>query len=167
MNIASFARVYAALWALTLLAAAAVSAHAPLAAAVRAGLGFDLQPRAGTAAEAVDIATTNLRVVGGLVLAAVAVSASPAMRRVADPVVVLVCAANAALVGVAIGAYGGAAIRWLPHLPLEWAALASAVTLYCGARTSPRRPTAVVLHVVVGAVFVVAAAAVEVFLTPQ
>ena len=74
---------------------------------------------------------------------------------------------NALLVGTAVGAYGVSAMRWLPHLPLEWAALAVAAAAYVDSRSGPARFSEALRTVVLAALLVGAAAAAEVYLTPQ
>lgn len=84
-----------------------------------------------------------------------------------DLLVAAVVLGNAALVGVAFGAYGARAVPWLVHLPVEWAALGTALALYLTARRRPVGRQIVVRSAVAIAVLVAAAAVTETYLTPQ
>ena len=165
MGTPALTRAYAALWLATAAAAAAVATAPGAAGAVRSALRFDPRPRRGTLGDAIDIASTNARVAATLLAASVAVAAAPAVRHAFDIVVAVVTAGNTAVVGAAIGAYGAEALRWLPHLPLEWAALAGALAVYLRARLTGCQPgwcvAATVLALLGGA------AGTEVYLTPQ
>ncbi len=158
---------HGALWAATALPALAVAALPGAPAAARAALGFSLAPPPPSLAETIGIATTNARVAGAILLAAVAVASAPAIRRLLDAMLVLVLTPNAVLVGVALGAYGAAAIPFLVHLPLEWIAIGNAVSAYLRARRGGDRLRPVAADVLrIGAVLA-AAAWVEVWLTPR
>jgi len=136
-----FARAYAALWALTAAPAALIAVVPKAAHTAQAHLNFAFAPADGTPAEALDILLTNGRVLAAITLAAWAAGRSGALRPMLDASVALTAALNVALVGVAIGAYGPRALAWLPHLPLEWAALACALAAY-----TQHRRTAQPLH---------------------
>jgi len=142
----------------TLVPATVVAATPGLAASARTALGFTLQPTPPSLNEAASIALANARVAGAILICAYAVARCPPARRLLDPLVVLIVLSNAALVGVALGAYGTRALPWLVHLPLEWTAFGLALTRYLAPRPKGRAAIAFLL---------VAAAAVEVRLTPQ
>lgn len=132
-----FTVALAAMWAATAVPAAAVAAVPGAAAAARDALRFQLVPAAGSAAELLDIAATNGRVVLAIALGAWSASRLPALRPVVDLVAATVVLANAALVGIAAGAYGTRAMPWLVHLPLEWAAIALVAGLHRLGRAQP------------------------------
>lgn len=157
-------RVHLALWAATLSPAAIVFPSPQLAQGIRTALGFRLEPTPGTLIEALNILGTNARVTATLFLAAVAVTGLPQLRPALDAFVAVLVLGNAALVGVAIGAYGTAALPWLVHLPLEWAALGTAASAYACARAGPAR---FAVRTPATALLLVAAAATETYLTPQ
>lgn len=154
------------MWAATLIPAAAVAALPTVAASIRARFLFRFDATSGTLLEVASIAGANARVLGAVLVAAVAVRAGVA-RRLLDVVAAAVVLGNAAFVGMALGAYGDRALPWLVHLPLEWAALATALAVYLAAR---RRPIGLDPILLVGAGLaglVVAAAFTESYLTPQ
>jgi len=132
----------AALWGLTILAALFVAATPALAANVRDMLALPLTATPGSAGEALDILTTNARVLGAIALAALSARHARPLVPALDLLVVTLAAGNATLVGAAIGAHGPPAAPWLAHLPIEWAALATGLTGYCQAR----RPTHLPAH---------------------
>jgi hypothetical protein len=77
---------------------------------------------------------TNGRLLVVLALAAVLVGVVPAWRLPLDILVVALALLNTTAVGSAIGAGRGTVALSLPHLPLEWAALATGLALYLSAR---------------------------------
>lgn len=133
-----------ALWGTTLLAALVVAATPALAANVRDMLALPLTATPGSAGEALDILTTNARVLGAIALAALSARHARPLAPALDLLVVTLAAGNVTLVGAAIGAHGPPAAPWLAHLPLEWAALATGLTAYRQAR----RPTLLQTHTV-------------------
>jgi hypothetical protein len=146
------------LWLATLAPAATVAVTPGAAATARSALNFPLQPSPPSLNEAAQIALTNARVTGAILLAAFTVTRCHRARALLDVALLAVVAPNAVMVGVALGAYGPSGLPWLVHLPLEWAALATALTAYVTARrrTLPardqaRRAAAVGVLVVVGA----------------
>jgi hypothetical protein len=134
------------LWVATLTAAALTSCIPGAAACVRVVLAFTLTPHGGSPREVAEIAGTNLRVVIGLHVTAVLPYRAPRMLMIA------LLLANATAVGAAAAAYASGSLRYLVHLPLEWAAFGRAAT---GARL----PAALA--------FLVLAAIAESYLTPQ
>ena len=156
-----------ALWAVTLAPAAIVHASPDLAHDIRTALAFRLEPTPGTLDDALGILGTNARVTAALLLAAVAVAGLAPLRPVLDVFVITIVVANAALVGIATGAYGPAALPWLVHLPLEWAALGTAAAEYTRARAGPLRPRHVARSAGVTALLLILAAVSETYLTPQ
>jgi hypothetical protein len=79
------------------------------------------------------------------------------LRHVADAVLASCIGINTLLVGAAIGAYGPALLRYIPQLPLEWAALAVGASAWLLLRRKPITVTqglavaAATLGVVIGA----------------
>ena len=90
-----------------------------------------------------------------------------ALRAGIDTLLALVVAANVALVGAALGAYGTRmALAMLPHGPLELAAFATALALYLDARRGPLAIHTVLAVAGGSAGALTAAALAEVFLVP-
>ena len=83
-----------------------------------------------------------------------------------DALVALGLAVNAGLVGLALGAYGSALLPWLPHVPLEWAALAIGLAAYLRARRLAPRVRDVASAGALAVVPLVLAAAIEAWATP-
>ena len=156
--------VHVALWGATVVPAAVVHASPELAHDVRTALAFRFEPRPGTLNEALGILGTNARVTATLLLAAFAVTRAPVVRPALDALVAVVVLTNATVVGVAIGAYGKAALPWLVHLPVEWGALATATAAYARSRAGPARVRESAART---AALLVIAALIEAYLTPQ
>jgi hypothetical protein len=72
-----------------------------------------------------------------LLLGRMRARARPATRALADAMIVLCALANALPVGIALGGYGSALLAYLPHLPLEWAALALGYASWLAEREDP------------------------------
>lgn len=152
------------LWLATLLAGLLVAVVPGAAPAVRNAFAFRLDiASSGTWNEAVGYFTTNIRVLGAVLLAAWARMRIGVLARVLDIAVVTLVTANVGLVGAAVGAYGVAALPWLTHLPLEWAALATVVRCYVLAGSAKLTALVYGRHGVIGAVALAAAAAAETF----
>jgi hypothetical protein len=147
-------RAVGLLWGATAAGALTIALTPGAAGATRHALQFELAAHRGTPTELVGIFATNLRLVVLLALTAVA------RRRHRCIAIALagVAIANALLVGAAAGAYGPAALPYLVHLPLEWAAFASALALTTH-RDGRRLSLATLLLLV--------AALCETYLTPQ
>jgi len=164
--------VYAALWTTTALAAAAVALAPGLAAHARAslrGLGMDLHPHAATLhALLVTRLARNMAIAAAPTeWAAIGAGRSRRWRRVVDAILTATLLTDAGLVGVALGAYGVRLVAWLPHLPLEWAALAVGVLPWLAARRGQRRRVDLLAPLAVCFVLLLAAACVETWLTPH
>lgn len=164
--------VYAALWATTALAAVVVALAPGVAAHARAtlrGLGLDLHPHAATlhALLLTRLARNMAIAAAPSEWAAIGAARSRWWRRVADAVLTGTLATDAALVGVALGAYGARLLAWLPHLPLEWAALAVGVLPWLAARRGQRRRVDLLAPLAACFVLLLAAACVETWLTPH
>jgi hypothetical protein len=120
------------LWATT---AAAALLVLPARPAVRSWLALRLAPHhAATLGDASAIALHNATAAALPLACALAAPASRALRRLADGAVLALLGLNAAIAGAALGAYGPAILRYLPHLPGEWTALALAAGAWGAAR---------------------------------
>jgi hypothetical protein len=125
---AAWLSAYAAVWAVTLTAAALVAlAGRPLEVPVRRLLRLALtahgNPSPG-AAHVLALATHNIPIASWpLLLGAIGAHRSRPARRVADSLVAAHIALNALPVGAALGAYGAALLPYVPQLPVEWAGL--------------------------------------------
>ena len=154
--------------------AAAVAAAAGIAVAAagladdaRAQLQFDFTGIQRTPAAVVEIALHNLRLAAGVLLcAALVLSLGRHARHAVSALLATVLALNAAAVGIALAAYGGrllAATRL--HLPLELAGLTLAGGAYVQALRQPLRPLELTLVGASCLALLLAAAAVESYLT--
>lgn len=155
------------LWTATLVPAAIVAAIPDAASRLRSILAFELQPSRGTIAEASAIAGQNGRLVLAVLLAAVVARHTARLRPLIEVPIVAVVGGNAALVGLALSAYGARGLPWLVHLPLEWAAIGNAASRYLADRHTRSSLSAVARAAVTSLALLVAASVVEVFLTPQ
>jgi hypothetical protein len=128
-----------ALGAAALAGASALLVWAPGAGAqVRQLLGFGFSGPARDPQAALEIAATNLRLVGACLLGAWAVGRRPELRLACDAALGLLLALNAAAVGVALGAYGTQMLQAVAlHGPLELAAFAWGGGAYLAARRDP------------------------------
>ena len=129
--------VAAAVLALTLLGA--------LASALVPQLGPTARPHPtlhGTLSEALRIFTLNGRLlIVPLLLVATRWSTGRLSRRAGDLIVGALLVVNPVSVGLALGRYPVSLLRYLPHLPIEYAALTVAVTAWVTSRLrGPGRP---------------------------
>lgn len=164
--------IYAALWTTTALAAAAVALTPGLARDARAslhGLGLDLRPHAATlhALLLTRLARNMAIAAAPTEWAAIGAGRCPRCRRVIDAILTATLLTDAAFVGVALGAFGVRLVAWLPHLPLEWAALAVGVLPWLAARRGQQRRVDLLAPLAVCFVLLLAAACVETWLTPH
>jgi hypothetical protein len=126
-----------------------------------------LHPSPGAIAS---ILLNNLRVLAApFILAGARFGATRVSRFTGDAIVATILAGNAIAVGLALGRWRGALIPFIPQLPIEYLAAATAAAVWIEARrpaSSPARRTAVTsAAVTIG--LVAAAAAIEVLLTPH
>jgi hypothetical protein len=122
----------------------------------------------GSLSDWLGILSTNLRALAvPFILAALRFPATRLGRTIGDAVVAALIAFSTLSVGVAIGRWGGRLIVYLPHLPLEWAALSLALAAWLLIRTgrAPRR--LLVEFAVAIVVLLVGAASLETWATPQ
>jgi hypothetical protein len=135
----------AALVAGALLGAAALVALAVIVAGragAREALAFSFPELPRTAGEALGILLNNLRVLAGVLLAALvgraAATAFPPLVYVCDGALALATLVHVVLIGAGIAAYGDRMVAaLLPHGPLELAAFALALGLYVRVRRHP------------------------------
>jgi hypothetical protein len=156
------ALIYAGLWAVTA-AGALLGALAP--ALAPGGPPHPTLRPTPTAAAA--IVAQNCRVLAApFLLAAARFNRTAWSRLLGDVVVTGIVAGNALLVGLALGRWQGRLLRYLPHLPLEYLAAATAAS---GWTSSRRHADARQLcsRAAVTVVLLFAAAAAEVLLTPH
>lgn len=145
----------AALLAITAGVATIVAVVPGAAPGVRASLHFALTGHAGSLHEAVAILTANLRVAA---VPFVAMLGRGRVRRALQVAAASMMLINAAVIGLAAGAYGIAGLRFLVHVPLELCAL--------GVALAATRETAAMSGVTAVALLC-AAAGVETYVTPQ
>ncbi|MGH2944673.1 MAG: stage II sporulation protein M [Solirubrobacteraceae bacterium] len=124
---------------LVIVCGAASVALTGLADDVRRALRFDFAGVDETPAAALQIALHNARLAAAALLCALVVPRlAQRARLLADVVLATVLAANASLVGLALGAYGGRVAAAIAlHLPIEFAALSLAGGAYM---STSRRP---------------------------
>lgn len=174
------APVDAALAAAAVLAVVAVAAlvtAAACAGAVRDALDFGFGGVPRTLGEAGAVFLHNARLMGAVAAGVLVVQAprferadgslgrgGTFLRTVADIVLALAVAVNAAVVGAALGAYGERMWRAvLPHAPLELAAYACALALYLRARDARLAPRPALTLAASALALLALAALVEVF----
>lgn len=157
---------YGLLWLGTLLAALLAL---PLAGQLRGvfAFRFALAP-SGTASMAALIATNNLREAAiPLLFAALKTGGRRRPVILGDVVVGASLAVNVALGGLALGAYGIRLLPYLPQWPLEWGALALALTGWRRARNGRRDPCELALLAIATAILLCLAALIETYAVPQ
>lgn len=145
----------AGLLAITAGVATIVAVVPGAAFSVRTSLHFALTGHAGSLHEAAAILTTNLRVAA---VPFVAMLGRGPVRTALQFAAATMVLTNAAVIGLAAGAYGIAGLPFLVHVPLELCAL--------GAALAATRDTAAISGVTAVALLC-AAAGVETFVTPQ
>jgi hypothetical protein len=120
---------------------------------------------------AASIFATNLRVaVVPFILIALRFQAGRASRLIADVLLAGVLGGNAVLVGLALGRWQDRLVPYLPHLPIEYLAIAAAAGAWLDARRHPDRPAApraIAGYAALAVVLLMIAAAVEVLATPH
>jgi len=119
----------------------------------------------GRPAEALDVWLTNLAVLSVPILFTGAAGGRPGPWRTAgDLVLVVVASLNALVVGVALGHFGGRLLPYLPHLPIEAAALAVSASTWISGRS---QRVGLIRPFLAVAGLAALGAAVEVFATPR
>jgi hypothetical protein len=158
-------RIYGLLWFLTALAAAITELVAGAATLTRGALHLPEAPAAHRGLTTVVVLAIHNGVVAGYpaALTRLGLNRRGVTRLAFGAVVAAGIAANAVLVGAALGAYGGRLLPFLAQLPVEWLALAAgAAAWFRAARSEPHLRGIAVLV----AASVAAAALLEVYATP-
>jgi len=157
----------AALWALTgALTAAGVLLGVLVPSSAPAGI-----PHAtltGTPDEALSIFVHNMRVLAApLILAAARWGTGRTTRAIGDAVVAATLLANPLLVGAALGRHGTELVPYLPHLPLEWAALSVATGAWLAARRLRLAAHTLVAYAAIATTLAIVAAVLETVAIPH
>ena len=161
-----FVGALVALWLTTLGVAALVAVTPGAGEAARSALAFELRPRPGSLEETLQIAVSNARVMSLIFVVAIVARSLPSTRPTGVAAAWTIALVNVVLVAAAIGAYPGAAVRWLPHVPFEWAGLAVALAAFREESDAPRLRVEV-RRAAIATALLVLGAGVEVYLTPQ
>lgn len=146
-----------------------------VAAAARSLSPLALQPSTANGAQALSLFVHNLRVVALPLFSAAALSGlrchlgvRDTLRGLLDAVLCLSLLGNVTLLALSLAGYGLSRLApWLPHLPVEFAALAIALDVYLTARRPGALSTRLLLVAAVACVVALALAAViETYATP-
>jgi len=130
-------RTAAAVLALMALAAAAAASSPAAARELWAEAPHPVL--AGNLGEVADVLLTNLPALFvPLLLAATLAGQGQAWRLLGDLITAAIMVANAALLGAALGSWGERLLPYLPHLPLELAALTCSSAAWWSRREHPR-----------------------------
>lgn len=157
----------AAVVAAVVVAATIASAVVGLLVPTLAPSGSPTPTLQGTVGEALSIFINNARVLA-VPLGLTAVGWTVGRTRiVGDAVVAGLAAASVVPVGLAIGDHGRELAPYLPHLPIEWAALSVAVAAWVAHRGRAATPRTLVPYVLATVVLVALAAAVETAAIPH
>ncbi|MDW5595924.1 hypothetical protein VSS74_16365 [Conexibacter stalactiti] len=167
----TFIAAYAALWLCTLTSAVVFAMLTPfnLLADLWIGTRLTLYPHTVPSTElVVSTAAHNVRVaIWPLVAIAFGAARDKELRALGSTLIAVFLFMNATIVGAAIGIGRSALVPFLPHLPLEWAALAlvaTAWTLACQREPARGRLLAVTAGFLA---LIVAAAVLEVYAVPH
>lgn len=159
------ALAYALLWSATFTAALIVI---PFRSPVRSLLRLRMAPTPPQLGDALTIALHNLRVAAIPLLLAVAGAGQHRRLRIAgDLIVASSLVANAALGGLALGAYGDRIVAYLPHMPAEWAGLAAGAASWLLARERPPKRAELLGLTATCGVTLLIGALLETYATPQ
>jgi hypothetical protein len=162
------ARTSLAVWTLTAAAALITTALPPVGALARHELRLALVPAsAPPATRMLNVALTNAFAAGWPLLLALLDGPQRAIRLVHRALLAGWLVVNVIPVGAAIGAYGTRILPYLPHLPLEWTAIALALAGYLHARERQAPGRALLAPALGLAVVLIAAAALETYATPH
>lgn len=133
----TLARVYAALWAVLVAAWATASAVPGVAASVRSGLDLEMADVPSPALGVAVVLVAHNASIALWPLAAIAVDLHRwRLARLLDLFLLGTLVANAAIIGMAIAAYGARLLPFVPHLPLELLGLALPASAWAAARRS-------------------------------
>jgi hypothetical protein len=160
--------IYIGLWLVVLGASLGCRLVPGAPAAAREALALALDGGgAHTFATAVALGLHNAAVAGWpLALAALGLRDNRWTRSAVDLAVVATVAANAGLVGVALGAYGVRLIPYLIQLPVEFAAVALGAAAWFGTRQGKSDKLELTRTALLLVFSVLLAAALEVYATP-
>jgi hypothetical protein len=162
------ARASLGVWTLTVAAALITAALPPVGALARGELRLALVPAsAPSAARMLSVGATNAFAAGWPLLLALLDGPQRAVRAVHRALIAGWLAVNVIPVGAAIGAYGTRILPYLPHLPLEWTAVALALAGYLHARGRQAPGQALLAPALTLVVVLIAAAALETYATPH
>jgi len=159
---------------LAMIAISALVVHAAAAAATRDWLDYPFSGLSARPHVAVTLVLHNTRALlgpVGLLLIAQIAARTPsrlqgAIRAAGEVLLAGVIAANAALVGASIGAYGLRMVRAiLPHGVVELAAFSVVIAVYLQGRRRPLPARHILLAAAAGTVLLAAAATLETFVT--
>ena len=148
-------RCVAAVWMLTVGLTAAGVLLGRLVPALAPG-GTPHATLHGSAGEGAGILLHNLRVLAApVILAGARWAEHRATRLAGDTIVAAIIVCSPLAVGAAVGRHGSELVRFLPHVPLEWAALSIAtgtwLTVRRGGRLAGRALVAYAIAVLVAA----------------
>jgi len=123
----------------------------------------------GTAGEGAGILLHNLRVLAApVILAGARWAEHRATRLAGDTIVAAIVVCSPITVGAAVGRHGPELVRFLPHVPLEWAALSIAAGVWLTVRRHGRPASlALVAYAIAVLVAAMAAATVETVAVPH
>ena len=122
----------------------------------------------GSLGDALSILQNNARVLAApFLLWLLGFPASRTGRLAGDILVALLAAASAVPVGLELGRWHARLLPFLPQLPLEWAALAVAISAWLAARHNHAHPSQLALLAALTLALLAAAAALETWATPH
>lgn len=164
--------VFALLFAVTFASAALVAAIPPFKVHARETLlaiGLDVRPHHASlhALLVTRVFTNAVIALTPTEWALLGVGRSARWRPAVDGILAATLASDAILVGSAIGSFGLPLVPYLPHLPLEWGALACGIVPWSIARRRPLDRAAVLAPLAAVAVLLLLAGCVETWLTPH
>jgi hypothetical protein len=149
----------------------ALAGAAAVAAAVDPALAAAGHPHptlVGTVGEAASILLDNLRALAApFLLIALGFPAARITRTIGDVAIAAILAVNCVTVGVALGRWQGRLLPYLPHLPLEFSALACSTCAWLIARDDTRRRREVAVLALVTIALLIGAACLETWATPH
>jgi hypothetical protein len=149
----------------TALAAVAVMALPAVGPAARPHA--TLHPSLGAIAS---IVMNNARVLAApFILLAARFDRGRVSRLAGDTIVTAILVGNGIVVGLALGRWRGAVVSYIPQLPIEYLAAATAAATWIGARrhSALSAPSTVAISAVATLALTAVAAAIEVLLTPH
>jgi hypothetical protein len=149
----------------------ALTALGALLSSIDARLAGTTRPHAtltGSLGDALSILQNNARVLAApFLLYLLGFPASRTGRLAGDMLVALLTAASALPVGLELGRWHAQLLPFLPQLPLEWTALAVAISAWLAARHNHGQPSQLAVLATLTLALLVAAAALETWATPN